>query len=191
VCETLALHPDSGELKWRAFAGNSDASPTVADRKVFVPFANPINSNHLFLASSGVQALNATTGQQVWRYNVPSAGHLTEVGSSERAIAGTYADSIYYQAIPTADEIVALAGSNGKLLWRFATAAPSKMSPVIVGGHVYIGDTAGILYVLDSYTGKPLRTFLFRSPFATSPPVVVGRTMLLVNDSYVYAFPLP
>lgn len=189
-CQTLAVDAATGHVIWRAWAGNSDASPTYGDKKIFVTRVDPIPARNLFLARATVEALDYRTGHEIWRYAVQRPGQLTQVGSSERAIAGTYFGSIYYQAIPTSDRIIALDSKTGKVLWKFTTIAPAKMSPVVARGRLYIGDTAGVLYVLDARVGTLLERHLFREPFTTSPPVIIGRTMLVTNTSRVYAFPL-
>jgi len=64
------------------------------------------------------------------------------------------------------------------------------MSPVVANGRVYVGDTAGLLYTLDARTGALLELREFNKPFATSPPIVAGNRMLIVNGSTVAAIPV-
>ncbi len=64
------------------------------------------------------------------------------------------------------------------------------MSPVVYHGKVYIGDTAGILYVLDAKDGTPLGVYPYPKPFSASPPLIVGGTLFVVDTDTVYAVPL-
>jgi outer membrane protein assembly factor BamB len=85
---------------------------------------------------------------------------------------------------------VAFDAATGSVRWRFHTAAPVKMSPVIAAGNVYFGDGAGLLYAVDEKRGTLRRTHIFKAPFSCAPPVIVGRTLLYVNGSTVGAMVL-
>ena len=64
------------------------------------------------------------------------------------------------------------------------------MSPIINRGRLYVGDIAGILYVIDASNGALLTSRLFAEPFTTSPPVVIGNVVIVANDTHVYAIPI-
>lgn len=188
-CETDALDPHSGNVVWRANEGNSDSSPASADGKVFVCGVHNASGPFVQGGTTTVAALEERTGRVLWRYNTRNAAPYTEVGSAERAIAGTYADGTYYQAIPTEDDLVALDARSGRVKWHFKSLAPIKMSPVVARGHLYVGDGAGLLYVIDVASGKLVTSRSFKRSFTVSPPVVVGDTVFVANDSVVYAIP--
>ena len=187
-CQTLAVDAPTGRVAWHAPFGNSDSSPAFGDGRIYVSGIVNEADQARHTGYGVVAALDAKTGQTRWTYRTPHAGPYTEVGSSERAIAGTFADGIYYQPIPTHDQLLAFDASTGAIRWRFASAAPIKMSPIVKGGKLYVGDTAGILYTLNARTGALQTSRLFKKPFTTSPPVMIGKTMLVANDSIVYAF---
>jgi outer membrane protein assembly factor BamB len=186
-CYTAGLNPVSGATIWQTPYGNSDSSPTVADGRVFVSGVEDTASPFEHGGRATVVALNALTGKPLWKYKTTSSGPYTEVGSSERAIAGAYWNGLYFQAIPSHDEIVAFDARNGHIRWRFRSIAPVKMSPIIAGGKLYIGDTAGILYSLLANTGSLYTTRHFAQPFTTSPPVLMGDSLFIANDTTVYA----
>lgn len=189
-CQTLGVDARSGNVAWHAPYGNSDSSPAVGDDRVFVSGIVNAPPASLHAGYAVVAALDAKSGRRLWSYRTPQPGPYTEIGSSERAVAGTYADGVYYQAIPTHDELIAFDGKTGTIRWRFTSAAPIKMSPVIVHGRLYVGDTGGILSVLDVRTGRLLSRRLFKKVFTVSPPVVVGDMMIVANDASVYSLPI-
>ena len=64
------------------------------------------------------------------------------------------------------------------------------MSPVIHNGELYFGDTVGMFYTIDARSGKLRKAQAFDEPFTTSPPIIVGRTLIVVNGTTVRAFPI-
>lgn len=191
ACETLLLDAKSGSVRWRAPFGNSDSSPAYGGGTVFV---SGVESDHRHWPAieSGrgvVAALDAASGRVKWTYRTPVAGLYTAFGSAERAVAGTYESGVYYQGFPTNDMLVALDATSGKPIWRFTSTAPIKMSPVIDSGKLYVGDNSGILYELDAKSGRLIAAHAVREAFTTSPPIIVGNTILVAAGKTVYAMP--
>jgi len=173
---TLALDAKTGAVRWRAPYGNCDSSPAYGGGRIYT--------------SGVIDSKQPKNGKALWTYHSPSPGPYSSVGTNERAIAGTYADGAYFQALPTESALVAFDAATGSVRWRFHTAAPVKMSPVIAAGNVYFGDGAGLLYAVDEKRGTLRRTHIFKAPFSCAPPVIVGRTLLYVNGSTVGAMVL-
>jgi outer membrane protein assembly factor BamB len=188
-CQTVAVDPGSGHIRWTSPFGNSDSSPTSGDGLVFLSGLD----NRTVSQRAGtavVAALDAVSGLPRWKYRSARSGLFTELGSNERAIAGTYAGGTYYQAVPMTDEFIAFDAAQGRVRWVFHSTGPIKMSCVVKDGRVYVGDTAGLMYVLDASSGRQLAARAFRSPFSVSPPVIVGQSLIVANSSLVYAIPL-
>lgn len=186
VNETIALDTSTGKILWRAPYGHCDSAPAYADRKVFV--ASVVTQSEL-QKRTRVAALDAQTGKPLWVYR-GSVGFMTLAGSNEEAIAGTYASGMYYQAEPFTNDIVSFDASTGKVRWRFHTSAPVKMSPVIMNGRLYVGDTVGLLYTLNARNGALLELRAFKKPFTTSPPIIAGNKLIIANSTSVQAIPL-
>jgi outer membrane protein assembly factor BamB len=183
---TIALNV-AGKLLWRAPHGNCDSSPTYADGRVFV--SGVINDDaRSRYGWTTVAALDARNGRVSWFYRTHHPGLYTTVGSSERAIAGTYADGRYFQPAVTSDEILAFDASTGHVRWRLHTKAPVKMSPVVDRGRVYFGDTGGVFYKVRERDGIVEWTHRFPKPFTTSPPVLIGRSVLCADGSTLALF---
>lgn len=188
--QSLALAPSTGRILWRAPFGNCDSAPTYAHGRLFLSGVSGNTASFGFGSRAVIAALDARTGRMLWRYRSKHARPYSKVGSSERAIAGTYANGLYYQAIPTSDELLAFDPATGAVRWRFRSNGAIKMSPVVAGGKLFVGDAAGLFYSIDAKSGRLLAVKMFADPFATAPPVLVGKTLLLVNGESVYAFPL-
>jgi serine/threonine-protein kinase len=184
----VALDPANGKILWRSPYGHCDASPAYGAGKVFTSTVSP--GDTMLQGKTVVAALDAKTGKAVWVYRSTKQGLWSTVGSSEAAVAGTYANGTYYQSAPFDDRLMAFDASSGRIKWNFQTSGPVKMSPVVANGRVYVGDTAGLLYTLDARTGALLELREFNKPFATSPPIVAGNRMLIVNGSTVAAIPV-
>ncbi len=190
TAKTVALVPSTGAIRWSTPFGNCDSSPTFGGTRVFLSGVGGNRTPYGFGATTTVVALDVRSGQLVWRYRTPFAAPFFSVGSSERAIAGTYSNGTYYQALPSDDQLLAFDARSGRISWRFHSAGPIKMSPIVNEGRLYVGDLAGLFYTIDVRNGKLLNTRIFDRSFSVSPPVLLGRTIIVAGDSVVHAFPI-
>lgn len=186
---TVAIRASDGQIAWQTPFGNCDSSPTLGGRQLYLSNAEGSRAPFGYGGRNTVSAVDPHNGHKLWTWADPSIGPYIAVGSSERAIAGTFAGGKYFQAIPTTDEMVAFR-KDGRVLWRFGTVAPVKMSPLIYNSHVYFGDTAGLLYVLNAANGSLRYVGVFDQPFSTSPPIIVGHTLFVANGTNVNAIPI-
>ena len=188
----LALDPRDGHVRWSAIHGDSDCSPTryksivVCEGTIYEWYGY---SQLGLMGKNDIDAYDTTTGRQIWRW-VSRIGYFTSVGSNERGIAGMAQNGILYQSVPTRDEMLAIRMSDGHVLWRFHTAGPVKMSPVVFQSFLIFGDTSGMLYVVNSRDGTIEALRSESRPFTTSSPVIVGRTLVIANFNRVLAIPL-
>lgn len=189
-CHTLAVRAVDHRVLWSSPFGNSDSSPTYCEGLVLVSGIIESREPRTHSGRAIVAALDVASGQSRWLYLTKTFGPYTEVGSSERAISGACAYGRYYQAIPTHDTLVAFDAQSGQVLWQFHSIAPIKMSPIISLDRLYVGDTGGVLYEINPYTGKLLGSALFKEPFTTSPPVMIGNNLLVSDDTTVYSIRL-
>ncbi|MBV8490046.1 MAG: PQQ-binding-like beta-propeller repeat protein [Candidatus Eremiobacteraeota bacterium] len=187
---TLSVDVASGRILWSVPYGNADCTPTVAQGTVFIEGANdgPMGPREA-IGNNEVFALNERTGALRWRYVGPQ-GNYTSVGSDERAIAAAYAGGVLFQSVPSISSFVAFRASDGRILWSVRTSGPVKMSALIDGKDVYVGDTSGVLYRLDARSGAVRAALLFDRPFTPAPPLIVGKTLFVANTDYLRAVPL-
>jgi outer membrane protein assembly factor BamB len=185
-----AVRAGDGALLWQAPYGNADDSPVVGAGKVVVEdaqtFPGPPDAN----AFNTVYALDAGTGRLAWKERSDS-GFLTGVGSNEEAIAAMIGGNVLFQSLPAARRFAAFDLATGHVLWSTPTKAAVKMSAVARDGRIYVGDTAGVFYVLAEGDGRILDRAQYGAPFTTSSPVIVGQTLYVANTADVLAMPLP
>jgi outer membrane protein assembly factor BamB len=193
-CATEALDPVNGKLLWKAPYGDADSSPTYANGTVFVSGLDYLSAKNtwplLQQAYGVVAALDASTGKPKWVYRDGTPQIPSDVGTAERAVAGTYAAGKYFQSLPGSSEFLAFDARTGNILWRFHSLAPIKMSPLYYRNRIYAGGNAGVLYVLNASTGGLAQIRTFRQPFTAAPPMLVGDTLLLAQNRSVRAISL-
>jgi outer membrane protein assembly factor BamB len=124
----------------------------------------------------------------VYRDSEPSLP--SDVGTAERAIAGTYAGGTYFQPLPGRSSLLAFDARSGRILWEFRSLGPLKMSPLYYKNTLYAGGSSGVLYTLSASGGKILNLRTFRQPFGAAPPLLVGKTLLFAVNRIVHAVPL-
>jgi outer membrane protein assembly factor BamB len=189
----LALDAATGKTIWSAPYGGSDSAPTLGDGMVFIEGAHyarkTAHGKSVPMGRNAVYAVDENTGKLRWSYEGDD-GYFTWIGSSEETIAGTYHDGTLYQSFPTVDHVIAFDAKTGRQRWRFTTNGQVKMSPVVVDGIVIFGDTSGALYSVDAQTGHIVHVERFNAPFSTSPPIVVGSTVIVAYGKRIVAIRL-
>lgn len=164
---TTANGPTSNQSLWSWAPG----SPTVLTSSPAV-----VNGVVYFGTLGGsVYALDAGTGAQVWRFNMPVSNLDAPIAASFLASSGA-AHSTGLDA--QVDNIQ-------PLQVNFAAVVPS--SPAVYNGAVYIDDDAGHLYALDAGSGKELWSSTV--PGVTGNPTVLDGTIYLVASNAINAPP--
>jgi outer membrane protein assembly factor BamB len=131
-----ALHARSarhGGEKWMFRAGDDVGSAVaVAREKVF------FGTEH-----GSIIAVNALTGQEVWRFKTDGQTEKGENLVSSPAVAGGV---VYVGGIDGV--LYALDAANGRVKWSYRTGGRIETSPVIVDRVLYFGSTDGYVYAL-------------------------------------------
>ena len=192
VPKTLPAEP---KILWRVKAGDSLASPVVADGKVF-------HVDNL-AGKETVHALDAATGHEVWSKELDEAFKDTQSTAGPRCTPLFDAGRLYAQSCR--GELKCFSARDGALLWRVNYAADFGASfigekgqaqgaarhgyngsPVIDGDHLITlaGGTNGAGVVcLDKASGR----VVWKSgsdPVAYAPPVIA----MLANRKQIVAF---
>ena len=133
---TLEVGPKTNLVAWEFDTGGAvTSSPAVVDGAVYV------GSNDTY-----VYALNASTGNEIWRYQI----------SGQFGWNGTYsspavADGVVY--IGSNDfNVYALNATTGDKIWNFTVFGYVYSSPAVVDGVVYVGGTDSFVYALNATT---------------------------------------
>jgi len=135
-----------------------EATPIVVDGLMFV--TGPLNN---------VTALDAGTGQQVWKYTrrlPPVASHCTVMTNRGVAVLG---DRVYLATLDM--HLVALDAKSGNVIWDveqddYRKGLSNTHAPLAIDGKIIVGVTAGecaltgFVDAFDAATGKKLwRTY--------------------------------
>ncbi len=139
-----------------------EAPPIVNDGRMFV--TTPQNQ---------VFALDAATGDLLWRYARELPVELQQLHPTNRGVA-LYDDKVYLGTVDT--HVVALDAATGDVVWEQAVEDPAvgyyiTMAPLVADGKVMVGTSGGELGIrgfiaaLDAQTGRELwKTYTVPSP---------------------------
>ena len=134
-----------------------------------------VNNGVMFVATPGNQiiALEAKTGDLLWRYKRPLPEDLTNLHPTSRGV-GLYGDKVFFAS---ADAIlVALDAKTGKEVWtakvaEYKNGYYTSIMPLVADGKVMMGTSGGELGIrgfvaaYDAETGKEAwRTFAVPEP---------------------------
>jgi len=173
--ELVALDPASGAVVWRQdFDSAVGGAPAVADGMVYVSTRN----------STG-WAVRAADGRVQWK---------TQGNPSPSSMAGVSAPAVEGDTVVfpfPSGELVAVNRADGARKWSvpvagrrlgmgYADVMGLTGDPVMAGGTVYAGSSAGRLAAVDVAAG---RTRWTAKEGAASPVVPVGGSIFLVTDA--------
>ena len=138
------------------------APPVVNNGVMFVTTPN----NHLI-------ALDAATGEQLWRYEYELPDDLSQMHPTNRGV-GLYGNLVY---MATADcYVVALDATTGELVWEqeiedYGAGYYMTLAPLVAAGKVMVGVSGGewgirgFVAALDAQTGDPVwKTYTIPAP---------------------------
>jgi outer membrane protein assembly factor BamB len=164
--EVVALDAGVGRVLWRAEVGAAElfgdvaAGPSYWEGRVYAGvFRGPVVS------------LDATTGEQLWHQPVEAAAGFA-VG-----------DDLLYLAT-AGGKIAALWRQSGELAWETALDGGAATPPVLAGGTVIAGASAGSLFALDARTGAVRSTYL-PGPGLHGQPLVLSTGVVFLSDGGV------
>jgi len=167
-----ALDAKTGEKRWdHSTNGLIRSSPTVADGTVYIgthcrSAECNIYYDELFPVVGYVYALDAETGDSMWRYETGD-----EILSSPSVVEGT----VY---IGSSDgKLYAIDQPTGELNWEFDTGGSIFSSPAVVENTVYFSSNRDEFYALDSDTGERMWSFPTSAGVLTSSPAIHDDTV--------------
>jgi alcohol dehydrogenase (cytochrome c) len=149
---------------------------TVPTGEMRVHEAAPVVNNGVMFVSTPsnqVIALDAVTGEILWRYRRPRPAGSFVLHDTNRGIA-LYGDKVYYAAGEAV--LVALDARTGREVWTTTAADNSSayyitLAPLVADGKVMVGASGGefgvrgFVAAFDAETGKELwRTFTVPAP---------------------------
>jgi alcohol dehydrogenase (cytochrome c) len=134
-----------------------------------------VNNGIMFVATpyNQVLALDAATGDLIWRYKRRLPEGFSALHNTSRGVA-LYGDKVYFPALDAV--LVALDAKTGKVAWEqkvedWHTGYYMTMAPLIVKGKVMVGvaggefGVRGFVQAFDADSGKPgWKTFTVPEP---------------------------
>ncbi len=163
------INTATGETRWRI------------DRPARANWCSPISlagagakqDAVLLQSATGLVALDAYSGKQLWTYK-----------SSCQTITSSVAKGgLLY--VPSGGIKALRPGSSAgpaKVVWKSSQLSPGAASPVVSEREIYVANRAGVVTCADLSSGKVLWKERFKGPFWATP-VLAGKHLYLVNYS--------
>ncbi len=191
-----AINATNGKTVWTTppFAGFATvpSSPTVADGVVYIGAEGAFGwdirpGTSISQICYGVYALNATSGAQLWKYNIGYSG-----GASPVVVGGV----VYY--VPEENNLFALNATSGAEIWNYSAPMgnPSQGNPynvnvdsypAVVDGIVYLGSDEGNVYAFNAASGTILWNYTIGKGALSTPNVADGVLHVGSSDDNIYA----
>lgn len=177
-----AVDLESGEREWRTdvepdLRKGVDAAPTVTDG--LVVFGSGTDRGD----DARLTAVEADTGEVVWRHPVGSYARSAPVVVDGRVYAGG-GDAVHCVDLAT-----------GEANWAFDTESVEEVTTpdevfagvAVVDGAVFAATRSGLLHALDAATGERRWTTAVGTDVRATPAVVDGTVYVGSHDDRVYA----
>ena len=142
------------KLAWSSATGSTEGhqSPPV------------VNNGYMYVTTPNAQviALNAATGQEIWRFKHELPADLLMLHNTNRGVA-LYGDKVYVATVDS--NLFALDATTGKVVWK-ATVGDVKalsyitLAPLAAKGKIMVGSSGGetgirgFVAAFDANTGK-------------------------------------
>ena len=174
----LALEAATGRVVWETRCDLPVwGAPAVADGKVYFGIGNGDFVKSAPHPAGAIWCLNAATGKQLWRYDLPDAVVTSVALTGELALAGCRDGRLY-----------AVDRTTGKRVWSAPCGGPVVASPATDGTLVYAASGGGQVTALDVASGKSVWALDLR-PLAApdlqihSSPALSGSRLYLGTSS--------
>ena len=190
----FSIDPADGSVNWRVddsffpsfFFNGASSTPTAAAGTIY--WTND--------GSGKMLASNASTGAELWTYQLPDVAYQGPAYSAGMVFSGD-----------GSGDLVGLDAFSGTVIWQARLNGAIVMAPTVSNGILYVGDTSGLMYAFDALSGATRWTstqlgVLFDS---STPAIAEGKIFVATFDiftgtmyaldeatgSVVWAYPLP
>jgi outer membrane protein assembly factor BamB len=120
----------------------------------------------------GFHAVNASTGQRMWRFEGKGKLRTTPFLDGERLFFGSSGGTLY-----------AVDRKTGKEIWNKDTRAEVTSSPLVVAGKLIVGNRGGLLAALNPSTGEVIWRATFWGSAIESTPVPAEDGLFYIGSS--------
>jgi eukaryotic-like serine/threonine-protein kinase len=147
--EVLALSADSGKPIWQMTVNlPAWGSPIVRDDQVFFGLGNGRLERDDTAPSGALLCVNATTGKENWRFQVPNAV-LSRAAVDDRQVYFGCRDRHVY----------AVSRDRGQENWRHDAGSEIVTAPALLDGRLYVAASAGRIACLNAASGREIAIF--------------------------------
>ncbi len=119
-------------------------------------------------------AINANTGEEIWRRYFESSPHWPTIPITELDGTAAVEDGIVYITTGTNESLYALDAASGSYKWHHFNGDYSVSSPLIYGDKIFYTSRNYYLYALDKNTGSVLWAYNTGWRSQSSPSVYNG-----------------
>ncbi len=175
------VRADTGKLLWRSACGHSDSSAAVAGGRVYLGTAYGDNA---------VVCLDLESGKKIWSVaqDLPVWGHAAVAG--ETVFVGLGNGTFGTSDPHPRGAVVALGGTNGKIVWRRELPDSVNTSLLLSQDRVLLGCRDGFVYSLSQKDGQ----IVWKAPCGVpmlSSLVLQDKTLLAAGgDGHLHALDL-
>lgn len=184
----LALDKRSGQVVWWAQLGERPMDTTYA-----TPVTAVINGRRLLIcpaADGWIHALNAHTGEPVWKYQFSARPLNSSVVVDGKYVFAAHGeenvDSTRMGRVACIDGSGAGDISKSGEVWRNDEFESRYPTPAFANGRLYVVDDAAKLYCLDAKTGKTIWQHGFGRVTRVSPVVTADGVIYLGESNGVF-----
>ena len=145
-----------------------------------------VNNGVMFITTpySQVMALNAATGDLLWRYKRALPEGFSALHNTNRGVA-LYGDKVYFAPLDAV--LVALDAQTGKKYWDYDLKAEVWGSPYWVDGKVYIGTGDGDVHVFAHGKEKKVLGKIEMEDAINSTPVACNGVLYVMTMKNLFA----
>ncbi|RMX08831.1 outer membrane protein assembly factor BamB [Corticibacter populi] len=174
----VGLNPDSGSIRWEAPLAIPRGTNDIERLVDLVGSFSREGENLCAQAfQTAIGCVDARSGGTRWTQRLNGA-----VG------VGGNADAVF--SVETNGRLQAWQRGDGKNLWLSDRLQYRRLSaPLVLGRAVVVGDSTGLLHLLETSDGSPLNRFQTNSSGISVAPFHAGNTLIAVtNNGAVYGF---
>ena len=178
INQVYSLAKATGELRWlREVPGVASAPPLVVDGVVYV--SGEFWDEHT-PRKGVVFALDASSGDELWRYDIPR-GSWNELWADPVLANGTAYVGSFNGRMHALDAV------TGELRWSFAAGDVIRWPAVVVQDTVYFGSKDHHVYALDAATGNLRWRYEVAGELWIGPVVAGGLVYQGPGDPHLHA----
>jgi outer membrane protein assembly factor BamB len=192
----FAFRASDGHIVWSyplssRDSGVGDCPPASDGTRVFGNYIAPPSAN--LEAGAGVPgvervyAIDAKTGKPHWNI-VLETGMVPP--RNETAIPLVVGNRLYVGSA-IAPYVHAIDTATGHVVWRAKVSGAVPGGIVAANNHLYFGDLAGTLWVVEAGSGTVVGSLRTQTPYNVGSPIIVGSSLIIGSDAgSIRAIPL-